>query len=237
MLNIQLHVSAIDYKTTFHTFYPLLLEHITKPERQGFLKSLVLALGNDGEKVFASWLPYLEEEDRRKLIAGLFNQNQARLIPLLNGKLQSSRLGKQITIHTGSVHATGDDFVIEMLVNINIPALISEIGNQISLSPLVLVAVKALSRMAMDDVIEARGVQYINRSEVKSEIVRTLKDSLLDRGIAVDVADIDIIHVPGKKEELAGECVPSGILDRDSEEIIVRALAQYLLDNANSLRV
>lgn len=96
MLDIKIHVSTIDYSATFHTLYPLLAGHFTKADEKNLLKSLIIALGDDAEKVFVSWLPYLEETERRKLIAGIVSQNSPRLTALLNEKLQSFEIGKSI---------------------------------------------------------------------------------------------------------------------------------------------
>lgn len=232
MLNIKLRVSSIDYPTTLHTLYPLIAAHYTKPDGQNLLKSLILALGNDAEKVFASWLPYLEEQDRRRLIAGIVSQNSSRLTALLNEKLQSNDIGKCIRAGSIKAYLAESDFILELDgINAKIPALVDEISKRKSLPPYIVTGIKGLSLFA-PRYVEKKGVEYINAPEIQSEILKTLQDTLNEKGIAVSVGEIAIRQSPGGQMPLEAGEESGKLLDEASEKIIVDALVRYLIDNA-----
>lgn len=232
MLNIKLHVSSINYAATFHTLYPLLAGHFTKADGQNLLKSLIVALGDDAEKVFVSWLPYLEETERRQLIAGIVSQNSPRLTALLNEKLQSNDIGKCIRAGSIKAYLAESDFILELDdINAKIPALVDEVSKRKSLPPYIVTGIKGLSLFA-PRYVEKKGVEYINAPEIRSEILKTLQDTLNAKGIAVSVEEIVIRQLPGGQMPLEAGEGSGKLLDEASEKIIVDALVRYLIDNA-----
>ena len=225
-----MRVSTIDYTATFHTLYPLLAGYFQKADRQTLLKSLVAALGDDAERVFVSWLPYLEETERRRLIAGIVSQNSPRLTALINDKLQSIEIGKNIKAGAIRVSTEGDDFVIYLDgISLDIRGLVDAITEKKKLNPMVVLGIKALNKFN-PATVEEKGVSFISIPVIKDEITKTLQDAVTGKGIAVTVEDIDITYAPG---EFTLPAAGTGkILDEESEQIIVGALAKYLVENA-----
>ena len=232
MLNIRLKVSEIDYPATFHTFYPLLSAHFTKPGKKDLLRSLLAALGDDAERVFLSWLPYLEETERRKLMAGVVNQNGPRMTPHLNEKLQSHEIGRCIRLSAMRAYLSGSDFVLELVgIQLEIPALAEAVGRKKKLSPLIVLGLKGLSRLG-PDVIEKKGAELMAIPEIRGEIRRALQDTLSGKGIVVTVEDIEVVHEPTQSMLPPVNVEPGRVLNEESETILVNALARYLRDKA-----
>lgn len=109
MLNIRANVISIDYPATFHTLYPFISEHFKESDKHNFLKSFIIELGDNAEKVFASLLEYLDETQRKELIMGLVNRNSTRLIKLLNDKLKENEIGKCIEADSLGMCMAEDD--------------------------------------------------------------------------------------------------------------------------------
>lgn len=231
MLNIKMKVASIDYPATFHTLYPLLSAHFMKADGQSLLKSLIVSLGDNAEKVFLSWLPYLEETDRRKLIAGIVSQNSPRLTALMNEKLQSFEIGKSIQAEAVQAYLAEEDLFIGLDgVKLDLQKLVDPIAKKRDLNPIVALGVKALVKLDAT-FAEEKGVSFISTPEIKCEILKALQNVLTGKGIAVTVEDIDITYIPG---EFTPPTAGTGkILDNESEKIIVNALARYLLDNTD----
>lgn len=150
----------------------------------------------------------------------------------MNEKLQSNDIGKCIRAGFIKAYLAESDFILELDgINAKIPALVDEISKRKSLPPYIVIGIKGLSLFA-PRYVEKKGVEYVNVPEIRSEILKTLQDTLTAKGIAVSVGEIAIRQSPGGQIPLEAGEGSGKLLDEASEKIIVDALVRYLIDNA-----
>ncbi|MDO5351152.1 MAG: hypothetical protein Q4E86_14570 [Lachnospiraceae bacterium] len=248
MFDVQLRITSIDYEATIRTIWPQVLRKCRERESDNLLICLLNELGETSHPVLLGILNHLPEERRQELLCVCMDLYSGVLTGQVNKFLEKDQWGKSFTAGNISLKRGKEGLLLTIQqVTADVKTLLQDdsLQNQINQAAVSFLGDGILGKMARKhagnilktaammapDELERAGISLMKREDVKARLLELLKRALSDRGIAAEVADLQI--EPCREE--GGESISAGpeklVMPKELELAVIRALASYLKDN------
>lgn len=247
MLTARIKIAKIDYNSTFHNFFPKIMEMLSENKKGSLGVKLLLKLGETSETAVIGILDRLDEIKKQEIICGVVARFSADIVRKLNEKLSEHEIGQCITVGSILAQRKSDGLWLtaeNISVNYNRLASNQTVKDKINQTVssaaekkagLLGGAAKAIVGNNADKLVrtvaviapnkaESTVLKYLNDEKNKQFILSAAEKALVEKGVIAEIADINI----SSAEDIIESVSDNNIVISDRENDIIDAVAAYL---------
>lgn len=230
MLNMSCKICSVDYDSTMHNLYPRVLEKSCKQPEKHVLFRLLMELGSSGNCILAQLTSFMEERDKQHLLCWCMESFSPELTELLNRKLHENDMGKCFSIGALMPDSEGGSIVLAARNTIvDYSSFMEQIRRRTPGGFFGQALLRLINSVIENGDADQKIVKATDNTIVQTLIKDMLSSALHKQGICVE---IDHISIQMAENDTLLPDAAKPLLDRRTESILIKALAEYLRHTA-----
>ena len=259
MLNVDVTIRSIDYERTFEALFPLLMETVNNMDAENSMIRLLQRLGQTSRGVVTALLRRLFRYHQDELLCRLVNHYRVDICKQLNALIDANEMRGCVSAGRLSVQHNRDGMLLKLgSVQVNYAELLKDsrarqaIGasaensglgrlvQRVSSAPkgqlgkMVSDTVDAISQNKMTGIItgvfhnkiEKKTVKMLEKQYLPEELGELISEYLEGRGIYAEIDEVNVYPMESVEEQ----DIPERFLDKELEDALIDAVANYLRD-------